>query len=120
MRQSAIGGQRNDVLNPLLKNAKTGSRGIQKFRSFPGACRVRVYLHVQSVPTYNLMKIVRAITSLTACAVFRRLLGVKMSLWGREVWPMPPRAHSPSSRSLTARRRLNSKVPSFQSSGKDQ
>ena len=41
---------------------------------------------VQSVPTYNVAKIVTVIKSLTAREVFRRCPQVKKQLWGGEFW----------------------------------
>lgn len=41
---------------------------------------------VQSVPTYNVTKIVRTIKSITAREVFKRCPQVKKQLWGGEFW----------------------------------
>ena len=45
-----------------------------------------VHFLVQSVPTYSPTKIVRAIKSITARELFRRLPAVKEILWGGEFW----------------------------------
>jgi len=45
-----------------------------------------VHFLVQSVPTYNVTKIVTMIKSLTAREVFRRCPQVKKKLWGGEFW----------------------------------
>jgi REP element-mobilizing transposase RayT len=45
-----------------------------------------VHFLVQSVPTYNVTKIVRMIKSLTAREVFKRCPQVKEKLWGGEFW----------------------------------
>ena len=45
-----------------------------------------VHFLVQSVPTYSPTKIVRAIKSITARELFRRLPSVKELLWGGELW----------------------------------
>ena len=45
-----------------------------------------VHFLVQSVPTYNLTKIVTMIKSLTAREVFKRCPQVKKKLWGGEFW----------------------------------
>ncbi len=45
-----------------------------------------VHFLVQSVPTYNLTKIVTMIKSLTAREVFKRCPQVKKQLWGGEFW----------------------------------
>jgi len=45
-----------------------------------------VHFLVQSVPTYNVSKIVTMIKSLTAREVFRRCPQVKKKLWGGEFW----------------------------------
>jgi REP element-mobilizing transposase RayT len=45
-----------------------------------------VHFLVQSVPTYNVTKIVTIIKSLTAREVFKRCPQVKKKLWGGEFW----------------------------------
>jgi putative transposase len=45
-----------------------------------------VHFLVQSVPMYSPMKIVRAIKSITAREIFRRVPEVKKQLWGGEFW----------------------------------
>lgn len=45
-----------------------------------------VHFLVQSVPTYNVTKIVTTIKSLTAREIFRRCPQVKKQLWGGEFW----------------------------------
>ena len=45
-----------------------------------------VHFLVQSVPTYNVTKIVTMIKSLTAREVFKRCPQVKKKLWGGEFW----------------------------------
>jgi len=41
---------------------------------------------VQSIPTYNVTRIVRMIKSITAREIFRRCPEVKRQLWGGEFW----------------------------------
>jgi REP element-mobilizing transposase RayT len=45
-----------------------------------------VHFLVQSVPTYNVTKLVTMIKSLTAREVFKRCPQVKKLLWGGEFW----------------------------------
>ena len=45
-----------------------------------------VHFLVQSVPMYSPTKIVRAIKSITAREIFRRVPEVKKQLWGGEFW----------------------------------
>ena len=45
-----------------------------------------VHFLVQSVPIYNLIKIVRTIKSITVREIFRRIPKVKKLLWGGEFW----------------------------------
>ena len=45
-----------------------------------------VHLLVQSVPTYDVTKIVTTIKSLTAREIFKRCPEVKQKLWGGEFW----------------------------------
>jgi putative transposase len=45
-----------------------------------------VHFLVQSVPTYNVTKIVTMIKSLTAREIFKRCPQVKKKLWGGEFW----------------------------------
>ena len=51
-----------------------------------GTDRDHVHFLVQSVPSYNVTKIVRVIKSVTAREVFRRCPQVKKKLWGGEFW----------------------------------
>ena len=51
-----------------------------------GTDKDHVHFLVQSVPTYNVTKIVMMIKSLTAREVFRRCPQVKKKLWGGEFW----------------------------------
>ena len=41
---------------------------------------------IQSVPNYNLIKIVEIVKSITVKKVFKRCLEVKKKLWGGEFW----------------------------------
>ena len=49
-----------------------------------GVDKDHVHFLVQSVPTYNIVKIVRTIKSITARGVFRQCPQVKKQLWGGE------------------------------------
>lgn len=51
-----------------------------------GADKDHVHFLVQSVPSYNVVKIVRTVKSITAREVFRRCPSVKKQLWGGEFW----------------------------------
>ena len=51
-----------------------------------GTDKDHVHFLIQSVPTYNLSKIVRTIKSITAREIFRRIPEVKKLLWGGEFW----------------------------------
>lgn len=51
-----------------------------------GTDKDHVHFLVQSVPTYNVSKIVTMIKSLTAREIFRRCPQVKKQLWGGEFW----------------------------------
>jgi len=51
-----------------------------------GTDKDHVHFLVQSVPTYNITKIVTIIKSLTAREVFRLVPSVKKQLWGGEFW----------------------------------
>ena len=51
-----------------------------------GSDRDHVHFLIQSVPTYSVTKIVRAIKSITAKEIFRRVPSVKKQLWGGEFW----------------------------------
>ena len=51
-----------------------------------GTDKDHVHFLVQSVPTYNVTKIVTVIKSLTAREIFRRCPQVKKQLWGGEFW----------------------------------
>ena len=51
-----------------------------------GTDKDHVHFLIQSVPTYNVTKIVRTIKSITAREIFRKCPGVKKQLWGGEFW----------------------------------
>ena len=51
-----------------------------------GTDKDHVHFLVQSVPTYNVTKIVRTIKSLTAREIFSHCPEVKKQLWGGEFW----------------------------------
>lgn len=51
-----------------------------------GTDRDHVHFLVQSVPTYNVTKLVTLIKSLTGREIFRRCPEVKTKLWGGEFW----------------------------------
>ena len=51
-----------------------------------GTEKDHVHFLVQSVPTYDVSKIVRIIKSITAKQVFERCPEVKKKLWGGEFW----------------------------------
>ena len=51
-----------------------------------GADKDHVHFLVQSVPTYNVTKIVTMIKSLTARQIFKQCPQVKKQLWGGEFW----------------------------------
>lgn len=51
-----------------------------------GTDKDHVHLLVQSVPTYNVTKIVTMIKSITAREIFKRCSEVKKILWGGEFW----------------------------------
>ena len=51
-----------------------------------GTDKDHVHFLVQSVPTYNVVKIVRTIKSITAREIFRQCPQVKRKLWGGELW----------------------------------
>ena len=45
-----------------------------------------VHFLVQSIPTYDVSKIVKIIKSITAREIFKRCPDVKVQLWGGEFW----------------------------------
>ena len=45
-----------------------------------------VHFLIQSVPQYSPTRIVRAVKSITAREIFRKVPGVKKHLWGGEFW----------------------------------
>jgi len=45
-----------------------------------------VHFMIQSVPTYNVTKLVRVIKSITAREIFKKVPEVKKQLWGGEFW----------------------------------
>jgi REP element-mobilizing transposase RayT len=51
-----------------------------------GTDQDHVHFLIQSVPTYNVTKIVTMLKSLTAREVFKRCPQVKKKLWGGEFW----------------------------------
>jgi putative transposase len=51
-----------------------------------GTDKDHVHFLVQSVPAFSPSKIVRAIKSITAREIFRRIPSVKKDLWGGEFW----------------------------------
>jgi len=51
-----------------------------------GTDQDHVHFLIQSVPTYNVTKIVTMLKSLTAREVFKRCPHVKKKLWGGEFW----------------------------------
>ena len=51
-----------------------------------GTDKDHVHFLVQSIPTYNVTKIVTLIKSLTAREIFKRCPIVKKKLWGGELW----------------------------------
>ena len=51
-----------------------------------GTDKDHVHFLVQSAPTYNVVKIVRTIKSISAREVFRQCPQVKKKLWGGEFW----------------------------------
>ena len=51
-----------------------------------GTDKDHVHFLVQSVPTYDVVKIVRTIKSISAREVFQRCPHVKKKLWGGEFW----------------------------------
>ncbi|MBY0501686.1 MAG: IS200/IS605 family transposase [Alphaproteobacteria bacterium] len=51
-----------------------------------GTDKDHVHFLVQSIPTYNVTKIVTVIKSLTAREIFKRCPQVKKQLWGGEFW----------------------------------
>jgi REP element-mobilizing transposase RayT len=51
-----------------------------------GTDRDHVHFLVQSVPTYNVTKVVTVIKSITAREIFKRCPQVKRQLWGGEFW----------------------------------
>jgi len=51
-----------------------------------GTDKDHVHFLVQSVPTYNVTKIVTMIKSFTAREIFKRCPQVKKKLWGGEFW----------------------------------
>ena len=51
-----------------------------------GTDKDHVHFLVQSVPTYNVIKIVTTIKSLTAREIFSHCPEVKKQLWGGEFW----------------------------------
>ncbi len=51
-----------------------------------GTDQDHVHFLVQSVPTYNVVKIVTTIKSITAREIFKRCPQVKKELWGGEFW----------------------------------
>ncbi len=55
-----------------------------------GTDKDHVHFLVQSVPTYNVVKIVRTIKSISAREVFRQCPQVKKKLWGGEFWSDGP------------------------------
>ena len=51
-----------------------------------GTDKDHVHFLIQSVPTYNVTKLVTMLKSLTAREVFKRCPHVKKKLWGGEFW----------------------------------
>ena len=51
-----------------------------------GTDKDHVHFLIQSVPTYNVTKIVRILKSLTAREIFKLCPQVKKQLWGGEFW----------------------------------
>ena len=51
-----------------------------------GTDKDHVHFLVQSIPTYNVTKIVSVIKSITAREIFKRCPQVKKQLWGGEFW----------------------------------
>ncbi len=51
-----------------------------------GTDKDHVNFLVQSIPTYNVTKIVTMIKSFTAREIFRRVTHVKKQVWGGEFW----------------------------------
>ena len=51
-----------------------------------GTDKDHVHFLVQSVPTYNVTKVVTTIKSLTAKEIFKKCPEVKKQLWGGEFW----------------------------------
>ena len=51
-----------------------------------GTDKDHIHFLVQSVPTYNVTKIIRTIKSITARRIFKLCPQVKKQLWGGEFW----------------------------------
>ena len=51
-----------------------------------GTDKDHVHFLVQSIPTYNVTRIVSVIKSITAREIFKRCPQVKKQLWGGEFW----------------------------------
>jgi REP element-mobilizing transposase RayT len=51
-----------------------------------GTDRDHIHLLVQSIPTYNVTKLVTMIRSITAREVFKQYPDIKKQLWGGEFW----------------------------------
>jgi putative transposase len=73
----------DDVLKEICLDIE--KRYQMKFLEI-GTDKDHVHFLVQSIPTYNVTKIVTMIKSLTAREVFKRCSQVKKKLWGGEFW----------------------------------
>ncbi len=51
-----------------------------------GTDKDHIHLLIQSIPTYNVTKIVTIIKSLTARIIFKQHTEIKKQLWGGEFW----------------------------------
>ena len=82
-RRAVFDEQVDDVLKEVCVGIE--QRYEVKFLEI-GTDKDHVHFLVQSVPSYNVTKIVRVIKSVTAREIFRRCPQVKKKLWGGEFW----------------------------------
>lgn len=82
---------RKKVLSPKVKRVLLRTcKGISDRYEIEfleiGTDQDHIHFLIQSVPTYNVSKIVRTIKSIIAREIFKQAPGVKRALWGGEFW----------------------------------
>jgi REP element-mobilizing transposase RayT len=77
----------NEEVNFVLKEVciEIEKRYEIKFLEI-GTDEDHVHFMVQSIPMYNITKLVRVIKSITAGEIFKKVPSVKKQLWGGEFW----------------------------------